>query len=412
MTDVSNRASVAGVCRVAAVCAIASVVSCDAGGAWDPCDVSSTAGALSLCQAEPSFVDVQTLDEGEPFAMAAVALDRDTLVTGGNHHVHVYRRRHAQPWTLEQTLVPEPDVPSSPFGRGLALKGDTLVVGAGAEQGSPPDYPWGYADVYRRRAGQWKLEARLQPDLGMPLTCSESAFGRNIALGDDVVVLSANRMGLGPGGCGQGAVFVFQRCADSWTQLQVIAAPPVPISNPPLGYPNYDTNFGASLSMSGDTLVIGQPGRGLTPPLQGAIHVFAWGGTSFALQQAFVAPGVAYDTADKLGLEAVVNGRILAAAEDGNLRTFVRQGATWSARAHVPASTPGIRKGHALARGGNRLFLSDVGAVQVFELGANGDLAPLPPLTVDGAQGDSALAVDERTLVVAGDHGVHILQRE
>ena len=156
--------------------------------------------------------------------------------------------------------------------------------------------------------------------------------------------------------------------------------------------------------------MIGQPGRGGTP-LQGAIHVFVHTGASFSLQEAFVAPGVAYNTADGLGTEVVVHGRTLAAVENGNLRTFVRHGATWSAGSEVPAVTPSFGS-HSLVRSEDDLLLSGPGEVQMFEVQSDGQLAPLTALAVDGAKAGSALAVDRGTLAVAGDHGVHVFERQ
>jgi hypothetical protein len=285
-----------------------------------------------------------------------------------------------------------------------------LIIGAGLENASGTSFPFGYADVYRRHGGQWTFEAKLQPNPGMPLGCQESSFGKNVALDGDLAVVSANRMSLGPGGCGQGAVFVFRRSGATWTQAQVLPAPQVPISNPPPGYPNFDTNFGDSMSLSGEELAIAQPGRGTNPPLQGALHVFVRTGSTFSLQEAFVAPGVAYNTADGLGVEVAIHERTLAAAKNGGLQTFVRHGSTWSATSEVAATTPSVGS-HALARSADDLLLSATGSVQVFEVDHDGHLAPSAPLTVADAQSSSALAADGDALAVAGTLGVHVFQR-
>lgn len=362
------------------------------------------------CHREGTWVEVQTLDADEPFARRALALNRDMLVTGGGGHVRVYRRSGANTWALAQTLTPEPGVPASAFGRGLALDEHRLLIGAGAENASGTSFPFGYADVYRRHSGLLTFEARLQPDPGAPPTCQESSFGKNVALDGDLAAVSAHRMGLGPGGCGQGAVFVFRRTGTNWAQVQALPAPQIPISNPPPGYPNFDTNFGDSMSLSGNELVVGQPGRHLNPQLQGALHVFVRTGSAFSLQQAFVAPGVAYNTADGLGVEVAIRGRTLAVEEDGKLRTFVRHAGTWTARSEAAAITPAIAS-HALARSADELLLSAPGAVQVFELESDGDLVPQPALPVAGAQASSPLAADRDTLAVASDLGVRVFQR-
>jgi hypothetical protein len=364
----------------------------------------------SSCPHEHDWVEVQTLDADEPIARQALAIQGDTLVTGGNGQVRVYERSHGGLWTLVQTLAPAAGVPAGAFGEGLALDGRTLVIGAGRGNASGTAFPFGYADVYRRDRGQWIFEARLQPNPGAPLACQESAFGNNVGLDGDLAVVSAERMSLFAGGCGQGATFVFQRSGGAWAQVQVLSGPQVPISNPPAGYPNFDTNFGDSMSLSGGTLVIGQPGRASVPRLQGALFVFVRAGSSFALQQAFVAPGESFDTGDGLGIEVAVHGHTLAVVENGNLRTFVRHHDNWSPGTQISASTPPFGS-HSLARSDRTLFLSETGALQVFDVDGHGDLAVLPPLTVDGVQTGSAIAADHDTMAVSGNNGVHVFRR-
>jgi FG-GAP repeat len=358
-----------------------------------------------------SWVEAQTLDTDEPTARQALAVHGDTLVTGGDGVVRVYHRSGGTSWTLTQTLTPAPGAPSSAFGRGLALDGHTLIIGAGLENASATAFPFGYSDVYRRQGGQWTFEARLQPNPGTSPACQESSFGKNIAVDGDLAVITAHRMGLGPGGCGQGAAFVFQRASNSWSQVQILPAPQIPISNPPTGYPNFDTNFGDSMSSFGDELVIGQPGRGQTPRLQGALHVFVRTGSSYALQQAFVAPGTAYNAGDGLGVEVAIRGRTLTAAKNGSLQSFLRHGGNWTAASEIAATTPPFGA-HALARSDDDLLLSATGSVQVFNVHHDGQLAADAALTVADVQNNSATAADRDTFAVAGSLGVHVFQRQ
>ncbi len=158
------------------------------------------------------WVDRQTLDSDQPSAGRSIALYGDTLVTGGVDLVRVYHRAGGPgSWTLVQTLTPSPGSGGA-FGRGLALNGNVLIVGAGRENAFSTPYPYGHADVFRRQGNLWVFEARLQPNLGgLRVQCQESSFGKNIVLIGSLAVVSAHRMGLTSGGCGQGAAFVFRR---------------------------------------------------------------------------------------------------------------------------------------------------------------------------------------------------------
>jgi len=127
-----------------------------------------------------------------------------------------------------------------------------------------------------------------------------------------------------------GAVYVFVRTGTTWTQQAYIKA-----SNTGTG-----DDFGASVALSGDTLVVG------------------------AIGEDSVAPGINGNQTDN------------TAASSGAVYVYVRTGTTWTQQAYVKASNPeaGDQFGYAIALSGNTLavgaYFEDSAAI-----GVNGNQA-------------------------------------
>jgi len=160
-----------------------------------------------------------------------------------------------------------------------------------------------------------------------------------------------------------GAVYVFVRSGTTWTQQAYVKA-----SNPGA----YD-EFGASVALSGDTLVVGAWGEASTATgvngnqsdnsagYAGAVYVFVRSGTTWT-QQAYVKasnPGAS----DYFGTSIALSGDTLAVGASGEdsattgvngnqaddsasiagaVYVFVRSGTTWTQQAYVKASNPGV----------------------------------------------------------------------
>ncbi len=164
--------------------------------------------------------------------------------------------------------------PFDSFGAAVAISGDTVVVGASAEDGGPGDplAQAGAAYVFERDhggVGNWGEVKRLaasDPQV-------QDQFGISVAVSLDTVLVGAYGEDGGPGDplTFAGAVYVFERDhggIDNWGQVKRITASDAG---------EYDY-FGFSLSISGDTAIVGAYGEagGPNDPLlaAGAAYVF------------------------------------------------------------------------------------------------------------------------------------------
>ncbi len=153
------------------------------------------------------------------------------------------------------------------FGTSVSLSGGTVAVGAIRD--SEP----GSAYLFTKPgAGPWQstsdaIEVNAPLEEGLPL------FGSSVALTDDTLVVGM------PSWSGRGAVYVYTKPAGGWASVSD------PIKLTPADGNDGDM-FGASVAISGDTVVVGAPGNG-DHDLSGAVYVFTkpptgWGATSDA----------------------------------------------------------------------------------------------------------------------------------
>ena len=249
---------------------------------------------------------------------------------------------------LVSRLVKQRGYPGEGFGRALALSADggTLAVSVPFEttvfegvvtdpqgDGGPPiESPTGAIVVFTRSPtnGHWRQQAIIKPlnPLVILASCSsEEPFGASLALSADggtlVVgspgdcsvadgVLRSSSAGTegSPWRAGSGAVHVFARAGDTWSEQAYIKT----------ANPQSQDLFGASVALSGDgrTLAVGAP---QTNTYTGSVHLYLRDGTQQWSAEAMVrasnaAVGQLFGSAVALSQD----GRTLAAsapAEDG-----------------------------------------------------------------------------------------------
>lgn len=148
----------------------------------------------------------------------------------------------------EQTTAPDAVVLKSPravagdnFGSSVAISGDTIVVGASRERDEDLD-EWerfGAAYVFEKPPGGWESTSdatRLTP----PDILSERLFGTAVAVSGDTVVV----------GTESGSAYVFNKPSDGWADTSEAAQLTSPDGSD-------DSWFGYSVVVNGDTVVVG-----------------------------------------------------------------------------------------------------------------------------------------------------------
>ncbi len=150
------------------------------------------------------------------------------------------------------------------FGRRLAMSGDTLVVGAraedsqstvvGGDQGNNDSSNSGAVYVFRRHGSSWSQEAYIKGST----VDADDHFGHSVAISGDTLavgVVGEDSQATGTGGdeadntfSSSGAVFIFRREGSSWTQEAYLKASNTEQS---------DVYGFDGVALSGDTLAVG-----------------------------------------------------------------------------------------------------------------------------------------------------------
>ncbi|TGM61605.1 putative Ig domain-containing protein [Leptospira adleri] len=319
-------------------------------------DISDTSGGFDLDLSGDTLVvgicgedSAQTAILQSPFAGLTSAGDDDTAVGAGAAYVF---RRSGTTWALEAYLKPPNMEANDQFGCAVAISGDTIVVGARAEDsgnsailhspfaGLTPagdndtSLSAGAAYVYRRTGTSWALEAYLKApnaEFGDQFGSSVSISGDRIAVGailergGSPTILQAPAPGFtgatdNDSAASSGAVYIFERTGTTWVWDAYIKAP-----NPESG-----DNFAGRIQVRGDTLIVGAISEdsaqttissSLGPTLTsagdddtladaGAVYVFRKTGPSWAFESYLKAPNA--DNSDQFGAS-------LDLSDDGNV---------------------------------------------------------------------------------------------
>jgi FG-GAP repeat len=309
----------------------------------------------------------------------ATGIDGDqsdnTAALAGAAYVFV---RSGGTWSQQAYLKASNTEANDLFGYSVAVSGDTVVVGAFSEDskatginGDQSDNTAAFAGaayVFVRSGGTWSQQAYLKASN----TEANDLFGYSVAVSGDTVVVgafeeSSNATGINGGqtdnsAAFSGAAYVFVRSGTNWAQQAYLKA-----SNTETG-----DNFGVSLAVSGDTVVVGanyedSKTTGISgdqsdnnAPASGAAYVFVRSGATWN-QQAYLKASNT-EAEDDFGYSVAVSGDTVVVAANyessnatgingdqsdnnalfsGAAYVFVRDGVTWTQQAYLKASNTG-----------------------------------------------------------------------
>ena len=188
---------------------------------------------------------------------------------GGESAGSAYVFKHENDaWTQQTFLTASDGAAGDAFGTSVALSGQTLIVGANADDDSGEDS--GSAYVFVQDGAAWMEEAKLLAPDGQ----AGDQFGTAVAISGDIAVIGAPRADLEgededkSKDCG--AVYVFRYNGLNWTEESKLTA----------GDGKKDDLFGTSVSISGDYVAVGARGADGS----GAMYVFKFDGSDWTLE--------------------------------------------------------------------------------------------------------------------------------
>jgi cysteine-rich repeat protein len=177
----------------------------------------------------------------------SVSIDGDALVVGARYDddkggasgsAYVYRRT-AGVWTSPYKLLANDGSGSDYFGSSVTISGDTVVVGAWADDDKGGDS--GSAYIYTSDGVNWLLQQKVVASDG----AGSDHFGFALSISDETLVVGARYDD--DKGSNSGSAYVYTRTGTHWTEEHKILNPDG----------NHDDYFSWSVSIDGNYILMG-----------------------------------------------------------------------------------------------------------------------------------------------------------
>ncbi|OUS41693.1 hypothetical protein BE221DRAFT_216044 [Ostreococcus tauri] len=279
----------------------------------------------------------------------SVSVSGDTVVVGALYDddngqsnsgsAYVFTRASDGTWTQQAKLTASDPGSSDYFGQSVSVSGDTVVVGAYYDDDSGQSNS-GSAYVFTRASdGTWTQQAKLTAsDAGL-----YDYFGKSVSISGDTIVIGAHHDD-DNSQSDSGSAYVFTRASDgTWTQQAKLTASDA-------GSSDY---FGSSVSVSGDTVVVGaHHDDDNSQSDSGSAYVFTRASDGTWTQQAKLTASDA-GSSDNFGSSVSVSGDTVVVgalndddnsqSDSGSAYVFTRASdGTWTQQAKLTASDAGL----------------------------------------------------------------------
>ena len=217
------------------------------------------------------------------------------------------------PWVQIAKLTASDGAAGDKFGQSVAIDGDTLVVGASGGKGSA------YVFI-KPSVGGWATTSSYVAKLTASDGAAGDDFGFSVAIDSDIIVVGAYQDD-------NGSAYVFDKPGGGWndnTETAKLTAEG-----------GQSVNFGYSVAISGDTVVVGANWAGSGPSFgQGAAYVFVEPGGGWATTSTYDAKLTASDAVDgeeeHLGISVAISGdTVVVGADHDDIGSKTRQGSAY-----------------------------------------------------------------------------------
>jgi uncharacterized protein (DUF2345 family) len=255
------------------------------GTAWElTAELTAGEGAQSDMFGQSVSISGSTIVVGAPNNSATV--NSVTIPYSGAAYVF---KNNGSLWELSAKLTASDAATSDGFGVSVSVSGDTIVVGSPGQG----DMDSGAAYVFTFNGTLWEQVAKLPQ-----APVDWSIFGQSVSISGDTIVVGARYDVANDGTLWAGAAYVFKHNSTGWAQMEKLTAS--------AGDAAMLDNFGFSVSVSGNTIVVGAPGD---EDNTGAAYVFALNGALWQQMAKFPLEGVG--SSSYFGQSVAVSGETI-----------------------------------------------------------------------------------------------------
>lgn len=238
--------------------------------------------------------------DGEWAVVGASNDDVPGAAYGGSAYVYALE---AGEWVLHAKLKPPAPGPYAAFGGGVAISGNTLVIGAPTTTCGP-----GRAYVYTLTESGAELETALEPDEAI-----DACFGYLVAIDGDVLAISSTEYS-----GNTSRVHMYSRVNGSWIAGQVFDE-------------NSGSDFGSALALEGDVMLVGLPRHNSVAQYGREASGWVWQRTLSPSDAAFQDQfGSAVALVGDLALVGAVADDNVRGVNAGSAYVFRRNGSSWT----------------------------------------------------------------------------------
>ena len=199
----------------------------------------------------------------------SVSISGDTAVVGahedeagGPGSAYIFRQKGSA-WQQAAKLTAGDGAPWDGFGYAASISGDTAVIGACQDDDKGEDS--GSAYIFRRKGSAWQQVAKLTAGDG----AAWDNFGLSVSISGNLAIVGAH--GADSSGDDAGSAYVFRDTGGGWEQVARLTA----------GDGAADDHFGGSVSISGGTAIVGASWDDDQGTDSGSAYIFRDGGAGW-----------------------------------------------------------------------------------------------------------------------------------
>ena len=338
--------------------------------------------------------DVDTDGDGTPDCEDGCPEDPDKVAPGecgcGNEETP-----GCATWLEEAKLIAADSTAGSGFS--VACSGNTAVIGAYRDDDNGENS--GAAYVFRFNGSSWVQEAKLLADDG----AQRDFFGYSVSVSGDTAVIGALQDDYN--GENPGSAYVFRFNGSTWVQQAKLLAND--------GAPG--DLFGESVSVSGNTAVIGAIQDDDNGENSGSAYIFRFNGSTWVQQAKLLASDGSAGDLFGDSVSTFGNTVVVGAVYDGSAYVFRFNGSSWAQEAKLsPFDGAGYFGGSvsvsgdtvAVGASGGDPFGDEAGSAYLFRFNGSTWAQEAKLLADDGAAGDLfgwSVAVSGDVVVIGAD---------
>jgi hypothetical protein len=250
-------------------------------------------------------------------------LDDDLGGDSGSAYIFRYNGTN---WVEVAKLTASDGSTNSSFGNSVSVSGETVVVGAYWDDGA--GWNSGSAYVFRYNGTSWVEETKLTPSDA----AYEDFIGESVSISGDTIVVGA--FGDDDGGNNSGSAYIFRYNGTNWVEETKLTASDA----------SEDAIFGNRVCISGDAVVVGSYGDDDAGYLSGAAYIFRYNGSSWVEEAKLTASDGA--AGNYFGVSVSITGDTAVVGAYGSDSTYIfrYKGTSWVEVAKLKASGGALRE--------------------------------------------------------------------